>query len=794
MKKAVYLIFCYLAVIFTFMAFVSCTPSENGGTEGTPPPDDDTKVVYSEGLEYSLSEDGSFYSVSGIGKCYDTDIIIPEQYNGLPVIEIAPYAFYNLRSLENVILPDSIEKIGENAFSGCYSINYNEFGNAYYLGTEENTYAALISAKSTDITSLEIADGTKIVAPYAFASCSLIESVVIPDSVEIIGSYTFKDCLKLKSITLGEGIKSVGFSAFINCKALEYTVYSGAKYIGSADNPHMLLVSATGRQIEECLIHKDAKIIFSFAFEYCGALESVKVPDGVIEIGSNAFGYCSSLKSVKLPNTVLNLPSHLFYECISLVSAELPTQIKSVSEYCFYGCEALESIGLTKGIESIKNHAFSGCEKLSAIAFPKDLKLIGENAFFGCKSLTKLEFEDGIVKISDYAFAECTGIEEIKLSEKLLEIGKYAFSNNTSLKSLDFPDKLEIIGEGAFVNCRLISDISMPESIREIGENAFYGWIGLRRVNITDISKWCKIKFLNAYANPLLSSGALYLNSILLTEIDIPDGVETISSYAFYGYERLTRVSLPRSITDIEERAFEKCCRIVEIVNLSSLKIKRGEESFGEIARNALSIINSIDQTAIFSDAEGFIFCQSTEGLYLVGYTGDKSKLELPSNFKGKTYTVSDYAFYKNEIITEVAISESVSAVGNYSFSECPSLTEVIFSDTVTKIDKYSFAMCNKLSSVTFGKSIEVIGESAFYNCRELKEIKIPEGVKLIGKWAFSKTSLKSVIFSCTDGWYHNAYSDDGEVQISKDVFLDQSASAAALTTVYQSYNLTRNN
>ena len=82
------------------------------------------------GLAYTLSDDGTYYSVSGIGNCKDTDIFIPLMHNGLPVKEIASQAFYDCHSLTSVVIPDSVTSIGVGAFSSCTGLK-----NIYYRGT-----------------------------------------------------------------------------------------------------------------------------------------------------------------------------------------------------------------------------------------------------------------------------------------------------------------------------------------------------------------------------------------------------------------------------------------------------------------------------------------------------------------------------------------------------------------------------------------------------------------------------------------------------------------------------------
>ena len=69
------------------------------------------------GLEYELSDDGTAYTVVGVGSTGDTNIVIPATYNGLPVTSIGSGAFSGCRSLTSVTIPDSVTSIGEYAFA-----------------------------------------------------------------------------------------------------------------------------------------------------------------------------------------------------------------------------------------------------------------------------------------------------------------------------------------------------------------------------------------------------------------------------------------------------------------------------------------------------------------------------------------------------------------------------------------------------------------------------------------------------------------------------------------------------
>lgn len=86
----------------------------------------------SKGLEFSLSRDGTYYSVIGIGTCTDKDIVVPSQYESLPVKITGDRAFEFCTSPTSIEIPDSVTSIGSEAFLDCSSLT-----NVYYKGTAE---------------------------------------------------------------------------------------------------------------------------------------------------------------------------------------------------------------------------------------------------------------------------------------------------------------------------------------------------------------------------------------------------------------------------------------------------------------------------------------------------------------------------------------------------------------------------------------------------------------------------------------------------------------------------------
>ncbi len=123
------------------------------------------------GLEFTLSADGTYYSVTGIGRQADFEIVIPASYKGLPVMEIGDRAFESCYLME-VIIPDSVTSIGDGVF---YQLAY--------------------------LTEVVIPDSVISIEYYAFSSCDCLTEIIIPDSVTSIGNSAFEHCWRLTSIT-----------------------------------------------------------------------------------------------------------------------------------------------------------------------------------------------------------------------------------------------------------------------------------------------------------------------------------------------------------------------------------------------------------------------------------------------------------------------------------------------------------------------------------------------------------------------------------------------------------------
>ena len=266
--------------------------------------------------------------------------------------------------------------------------------------------------------------------------------------------------------------------------------------------------------------------------------------------------------------------------------------VTSIGDMAFTYCTGLTSITIPNSVTSIGKHAFYSCTGLTSITIPNSVISIGDTAFYNCPGLTSVTIPNSVTSIGDMAFYGCSGLTSVTIPNSVSSIGDYAFGNCSGLTSVTIPNSVTSIGNNAFRGCTGLTSITIPNSVTSIGDMAFYGCSGLTEVNITDLSAWCKIDFVNYLTNPLYYAKKLKLNGTEikdlvipnditeikncafsyctgLTSITIPNSVTSIGNDAFRGCSGLTLVTIPNSVTSIGEEAFEYCYSLKTIVSLN---------------------------------------------------------------------------------------------------------------------------------------------------------------------------------------------------------------------------------
>ena len=582
-------------------------------------------VCGTNGIEYTLSNGGTYYTVSGYSGT-ETDIKIPSAYNDLLVTSIGSSAFADCDGLTSIIIPDSVTSIGESAFEYCSSLT------SIIIPDSVTSIGESAFEYCSSLTSIIIPDSVISIADCAFFGCSSLTEVVIPDSVTRIERAAFEGCNSLTSIEIPDSVTSIGSSAFCNCSSLTEVVIPD---------------SVTG--------------IDSYAFKYCSSLTSVVIGNGVTSISYEAFYYCSRLTSVVIPDSVTSIGSEAFYYCSRLTSVEIGNGVTSIGSSAFYGCSRLTSVVIGDSVTSIGSSAFYNCSSLTEVVIPDSVTGIDSYAFKYCSSLTSVEIGDSVISIGEDAFSACSSLTNVVIPDSVTSIGEYAFSSCSSLTSVVIGDSVTSIGRYAFSSCSSLTSVVIGDSVTSIGEDAFSACSSLTSVYITDIEAWCNISFKDFFANPLSNGASLYLNNELVTDLQIPNTITEIKEYAFCG-SSLTSVEIPDSVTSIGYCAFFSCS------SLTSVVIGDGATNIGGSAFSSCSSLTSVvigdSITSIGENA--FYNCDSL------------TEIVIPDSVR----YIGRYAFESCSSLANITLSNSVSKIDILAFRYCSSLTSVYYKGT----------------------------------------------------------------------------------------------------------------
>ena len=190
------------------------------------------KVTYN-GSEYSVTsiENSAFNSCRGL-----TSVTIPNS-----VTSIEPRTFYGCSGLTSITIPNSLTSIGKDAFRGCsgltsvYITDLESWCKIAFNDYASNPlcYAHHLFLNGAEIKDLVIPNSLTSIGDDAFRGCSGLTSITIPNSVTSIGDYTFCDCSGLTSITIPNSVTSIGGDAFWGCSGLTYiTIPNSVTSIG----------------------------------------------------------------------------------------------------------------------------------------------------------------------------------------------------------------------------------------------------------------------------------------------------------------------------------------------------------------------------------------------------------------------------------------------------------------------------------------------------------------------------------------------------------------------------------
>ena len=351
-----------------------------------------------------------------------TEIKIPAEVNGKKVTVIGNGAFMYEYYLENIILPEGIREISDDAFYGC-----------------------------DEVENINIPSTVTSIGSQAFGRIYEIEEIVIPKNVQKIGVGVFEGCMNLRDITVDEGNEN-------------YCSKDGVLF---SKNGEVLLQMPPNKEIEKYEIPQGVTTIGDSAFYMNNSIQEVIIPNTVGHIGYNAF-WCAELESTFIPASVEQIDSGAFgsfgntfkefcvdennpyycsedgvlyskdktilYEMVvrDKTSFTVPEGVIRISDSAFEYNEVLQTVIISDTVEEIGGLAFGYCNTLEKVVLSKNLRRIEWQAFFYCENLTSIMIPDSVVDIGFYGFEGCENLIVKASSGSYAE--QYAIENGISVE------------------------------------------------------------------------------------------------------------------------------------------------------------------------------------------------------------------------------------------------------------------------------------------------------------------------------------------------------------------------
>lgn len=584
-----------------------------------PPPihaaDEDNFLYTDDGFAYIVNDEGTI-TLKGRDKSredeYDkTKIILPSMIDGKYVTEIDTNYFghsvYGSNSVvTEIVLPDHIEKINNWCFN-----DYKALDTLVIPATLKKAERPFTYCK---INKVIIEDGMETIPPWLFSNTDYMGEVVIPDSVTAIGDNAFEAISGLKEIHLPDSVKSIGSNAISKNPDLEVLdLPETLDFIGSAAfAENKKLTSVT---VPDTWTFGEG----TNGFFRSSGLKEITFGPNRTEIPQNICLYCESLETINWPKAPVKIGSSAFQDCISLTDPKIPDSVELIETYAFADCTGITHLDLPTSLKELERYSFRSTTSLKELYVPVQLPYPGDyggSGAFSYSGIEKLTYAEGITEVHG-RFAYLPELTEVILPSTLQYIHGYSFDGCTKLAHIDIPEGVtEINGYNVFSGCNELTELILPSTLTK--------------------SNWTL-------------SSAPHLQKVIFT-----DGIETIPYRCLISCKELTDITIPESVTAIDESAFDSC-------PITSIELPSGLTKIG---------IDAFSNTNL-------------------------SYLYIPAGV-----TEAKMIARKTNNLKTVRIGDGMKTVPNAFLYECPSVEKVILPSSIELIETEAFAKCESLIEI----------------------------------------------------------------------------------------------
>lgn len=444
----------------------------------------------------------------------------------------------------------------------------------------------------------------------------------------------------------------VAYSHTCNGTSIRENLYRPETFTGLATYYHSIKTDGqtTGYQlVEQCdkavtaftvpqtYFGKPVVSIDENAFVGCAALAEVTIGSHITSVGENAFADCP-VATATVPATLCTAVKNEHLQTVTV------TDGTAIPAGAFSGCAALQTVSLPDTVETIGGSAFSGCAALRSFAAPQNLRNIGSDCFSGCSHLAQTVLNDGLQTIGDHAFSDCTSLTELVVPLSVQSVHIDSFNGCRAL-TVYFHN-----ADSTYYPCPVVWNC---DSNKIATDGYRYAVIDGLRFAVKD----------NAATVAVQPSG---LAKQLGDRVVIPDAVTVdgkrypvtvIYAEAFQGFEQMTSITIPKTVTSIGRSAFDGCngLQAVHITDLAAW----------------CAVDCSVESSGIYAQPSNPLYI--AHNLYLNG-----------------------------KLVTDLVVPDTVTAIGRAAFAGCTSIKTVTVSSST--VGAYAFLGC-ELDRVNLDRS-----------------------------------------------------------------------------------------
>lgn len=362
----------------------------------------------------------------------------------------------------------------------------------------------------------------------------------------------------ITSIQIGNQITSIGDYAFYNGWGItSISIGSGVKKIGE----------------------------YSCQFDQ---LETLELPNSLIEIEDFAFGWCYNLKTVELPESLEILGHGSFYACHALTSVHIPASVHDYALETMLGEQGVFSLcsGITAFTVDPRNSTLTAQD---GVLFNKDMTCLIQYPL-GCKN-TNYSIPESVTIVSGSVFNNSQFLKSVVVPASVQELDLYAFANCAQLQEIIFlGDAPEFISYELFTGSEVIVYYPIGNvSWNTVTERNFAGNVTWQPAgpngevagiygdnifwmvdqNIDKLTVWGE-GVIDGKTDGTEMPWYPYRGEI--TSLEVQSGVTYIPYYAFEFLNELETVVLPEGLHTLALSAFNYCPKVNNLLIPASVQ------------------------------------------------------------------------------------------------------------------------------------------------------------------------------------------------------------------------------